>query len=140
LKTLHFFTRLIAVSLLCGYAHSQTQTESQAEAEPQTKAQAEFNCPAESKKIGLAPPNGTQIKCVNEQGERHGPFWMWYSNGQMMQALHFKNGLEHGKQKAWFPNGNIMMKGVSIEGGRNKGFKYFNYYGEPVAIEFKAEQ
>ncbi|MCR8922099.1 hypothetical protein NO559_04910 [Dasania sp. GY-MA-18] len=123
MKAIHFFTRLISVSLLCAHIHAQ--------------AQADFNCPEGTKKIGVAPPSGTQVKCLNEQGERHGPFWMWYSNGQMMQALQFKNGLEHGKQQAWFPNGNLMMEGVSIDGSRNKGFKYFNYYGEPVDIEFK---
>lgn len=98
---------------------------------------AEFDCPAGTKKQGLAPPRGSQVKCVNESGEQQGPFWMWYASGQMMQALNFKNGIEHGKQRAWFPNGQLMMEGVSIEGGRNKGFKYFNYYGEPIQIEFK---
>lgn len=103
-------------------------------------ALAEYDCPAGTKKRGLAPPKGYQVKCINENDERNGPFWMWYRNGQMMQALNFKNGKEHGKQQAWFPNGNVMMEGVSVEGARNTGFKYFNYFGEPVSLEFKTEQ
>ena len=100
----------------------------------------DYSCPEGSKKIGLAPPQGYQVKCVDENGAQHGPYWMWYRSGQIMQALNFKNGLEHGKQKAWFPNGNVMMEGVSVEGARNKGFKYFNYFGAPVKLEFKTEQ
>lgn len=101
---------------------------------------AEYDCPEGTKKQGLSPPKGYQVKCVNSNGKRNGPFWMWYRNGQMMQAFSFKNGKEHGRQEAWFPNGNVMMKGVSIDGARNKGFKYFNYFGEPVALEFKKNE
>ena len=103
----------------------------------QLNAYAEYDCPENTKKIGVPPPKGTQVKCVNAQNQQHGPFWLWYGNGQMMQALNFKNGKEHGKQKAWFPNGNLMMEGVSIEGKRYQGFKYFNYFGEPVELNFE---
>lgn len=97
---------------------------------------AEFDCPENTIKQGNPPPISNQVKCVDSEGLQDGPFWMWYGNGQLMQSLHFKHGKEHGKQQAWFPNGNPMMEGVSIEGKRYQGFKYFNYNGEPVTLEF----
>lgn len=100
-------------------------------------ATGDYSCPEGTKQIGEPPPKSNQVKCVNQQDEQDGPYWQWYGNGQLMQAMNFKNGLEHGKQKAWFPNGNLMMEGVSVEGKRYQGFKYFNYHGEPVEIKIK---
>ena len=97
---------------------------------------AEFDCPDGTNKLGAEPPRSDQVKCINADGKQHGPFWMWYGNGQMMQSLNYKNGKEHGKQQAWFPNGKVMMDGISVEGIRYEGFKYFNYHGEPVELEF----
>lgn len=56
-----------------------------------------------------------------------------------MSERHMKNGREHGRQRSWWPNGQLMMEGISVDGSRYKGFKYWGVDGTPSIIDVKTE-
>jgi MORN repeat protein len=100
-------------------------------------AAAEFSCPEGTELQGKAPPDGLELKCVLADGSLHGPYQHWYSNGQLMQSLHYDHGKEHGEQKAWWPNGQKMMEGTSMNGKRYQGFRYWDISGKESSIQFE---
>lgn len=100
-------------------------------------AGAEFSCPEGTELRGKAPPDGLEQKCVLTDGTLHGPYMHWYGSGQLMQSLHFDHGKEHGEQKAWWPNGNKMMEGTSMNGKRYQGFRYWDISGQESSLQFE---
>ncbi len=50
-----------------------------------------------------------------------------------------RNGKEHGRQRSWWPNGQLMMEGISYEGNRYKGFKYWSIDGKPTELNIETE-
>ena len=40
------------------------------------------------------------------------------------------HGREHGEIRAWWPNGQLMMRGQSIYGNRYRQFEYWDMNGE----------
>ena len=99
-----------------------------------------LECPEGSQLQGLPPPDGRELKCVLPDGTLHGPYKYWYSNGQLMQFLHYERDQEHGEQKSWWPNGQRMMEGTSMNGKRYKGFRYWGINGKESAIQFETIQ
>ncbi len=104
---------------------------------PLQLAAADISCPDGATLQGQTPPQGTELKCVLPDGTLHGPYKHWYSNGQLMQQLHYDHGREHGEQSAWWPNGQLMMQGISMHGKRYQGFHYWNMQGEEANIQFE---
>lgn len=102
-----------------------------------TAAASERPCPEGSERHGQAPPAGNEVKCVLPDGTLHGPSQHWYSNGQLMDSLTYDHGREHGEQKAWWPNGRKMMEGVSMDGKRYQGFRYWDISGRESKIQFE---
>jgi hypothetical protein len=96
-------------------------------------------CPAGTQPSGAAPPAAYEWKCVTADGVAEGPWLTWYASGQLLSERHMKRGREHGRQRSWWPNGQLMMDGVSVEGHRYQGFKYWTITGEPTRIEVQAE-
>jgi hypothetical protein len=99
-----------------------------------------LDCPEGTQLQGQQPPEGNELKCVLPDGALHGPYKYWYSNGQLMQFLHYDHNLEHGEQKSWWPNGQIMMDGISMNGKRYQGFRYWDINGKESALEFETIQ
>jgi hypothetical protein len=97
----------------------------------------ELACPEKTSLSGKKPPEGFEQFCVLTDGIKHGPYKHWYSNGQLMEWLHYKNGKEHGEQTAWWPNGQMMMRGESVNGKRYRSFEYWDVAGNPRELEVK---
>jgi hypothetical protein len=100
-------------------------------------ADATLDCPEGTTLKGDAPPKGRELRCENADGKLHGPYKRWYGNGQLNQLMHYQDGIEHGQQEAWWPNGNPMMRGISVNGERFKGYEYFDMNGNKINVEFK---
>lgn len=105
-----------------------------------TAEDSSIKCAASNTMQGAKFPEGTEYYCVNKEGIKDGAYMSWYGSGQLMQHLHYKKGKEHGKQQAWWPNGKMMMDGISMEGIRYEGFKYWDIFGRPSSIEFSDKQ
>lgn len=147
-----FFINITAISLLSLWltaCNQQPINSTEDKTKPSTTASISpatnttnaltINCTPEQTQMGNAPPTGLEIYCVNSEGQKEGLYLAWYNNTQLMQRLHYKNGKEHGKQQAWWPNGKLMMEGISMEGVRYKGFKYWDVMGRASTIEFQAQ-
>jgi hypothetical protein len=50
-----------------------------------------------------------------------------------------KDGVEHGQQRGWWPNGQLMLEGISVNGTRYKGFKYWGIDGTPTDLGIQPE-
>jgi hypothetical protein len=51
------------------------------------------------------------------RGKRHGPEIHWYDNGQRWIERHYRDGLETGIHRAWYPDGSVkFLKSFSNEG------------------------
>ncbi len=79
-------------------------------------------------------------KCVTyASGLAEGPWLTWYSSGQLQSERSMKLGREHGRQRSWWPNGQLMMEGISYEGSRYKGFKYWSITGAPAELNIETQ-
>ena len=107
--------------------------------QPALAADALPDCPPGTHATGTAPPVGFEWRCDNASGVPEGPWLTWYADGKLMSERHMKNGREHGRQRSWWPNGQLMMEGISVEGNRFKGFKYWGIDGAPSNIDVKTE-
>ena len=96
-------------------------------------------CPAGTHATGKAPPAGLEWRCDNANNVPEGPWLTWYADGTLLSERHMKNGREHGRQRSWWPNGQLMMEGISVDGNRYKGFKYWGIDGTPSNIDVKTE-
>jgi len=97
------------------------------------------DCPTGAHATGKSPPAGLEWRCDNASDVPEGPWLTWYADGTLMSERHMKNGREHGRQRSWWPNGQLMMEGVSVDGNRYKGFKYWGVDGTPSNIDIKTE-
>lgn len=96
-------------------------------------------CPKDTHAEGAAPPTGLERKCVTANGLAEGPWLTWYSSGQLLSERTMKLGREHGRQRSWWPNGQLMMEGISYEGSRYKGFKYWSITGAPAELNIETQ-
>lgn len=96
-------------------------------------------CPAGAHAVGKAPPDGFEWRCENTAGKVEGPWLLWYEDGRPMSERHMKDGVEHGRQRGWWPNGQLMLEGVSVNGSRYKGFKYWGIDGTPTDLGIQPE-
>lgn len=96
-------------------------------------------CPAGTHAVGKAPPEGFEWRCENASGKVEGPWLLWYEDGRPMSERHMKDGVEHGRQRGWWPNGQLMLEGVSVNGSRYKGFKYWSFDGTPTDLGIQPE-
>ena len=56
-----------------------------------------------------------------------------------MSERNRKLGKEHGRQRSWWPNGQLMMEGISVDGNRYKGFKYWSITGQQTDLNIETE-
>jgi hypothetical protein len=91
-------------------------------------------CPSGTHAVGKAPPDGHEWRCENAAGKVDGPWLLWYEDGRPMSERTMKNGVEHGRQRGWWPNGQLMLEGISVDGSRYKGFKYWGFDGTPTDL------
>ncbi len=56
-----------------------------------------------------------------------------------MSERNMKLGKEHGRQRSWWPNGQLMMEGISVDGNRYKGFKYWSITGQQTDLNIETE-
>lgn len=96
---------------------------------------AEESCPAGTFAVGAAPPQGFEQKCVLPDGRAHGPWRIWYPDGQRMSETAMDHGREHGDVRAWWPNGQLMMHGQFIQGHRYRQARYWDMDGVPRVVE-----
>lgn len=96
-------------------------------------------CPPQAYAVGKAPPDGFDWHCETAAGVAEGPWLRWYDNGTPQSERQMKNGLEHGRQRAWWPNGQLMLDGVSVDGNRYKGFKYWGIDGTPSDLGIRPD-
>jgi hypothetical protein len=104
-----------------------------------TAAAQPLACPADHVAQGQQPPAGLEWKCTTKDGVVDGLWVTWYNDKQMLSERHMKLGKEHGRQRSWWPNGQLMMEGVSVDGHRYQGFKYWAVDGTPTQLEIKTE-
>lgn len=97
------------------------------------------SCPEGSHVTGQSPPKGFEWRCDNAAGVPEGPWLTWYDDGSPMSERHMKNGREHGRQRSWWPNGQLMMEGISVDGNRYSGFKYWGIDGAPTSLGIKKD-
>jgi antitoxin component YwqK of YwqJK toxin-antitoxin module len=76
-----------------------------------------------------------QSKTSYENGKKHGPFTMWYSNGQVFEEFEFSNGIMRGTLKKWYKNGNLQELSDMSEHGYYCG-NYEKWYenGQPKVV------
>jgi len=98
-----------------------------------------YTCPPGHQEQGRQPPAGLEWKCTTRDGVVDGPWVTWYDDHQLLSERNMKLGKEHGRQRMWWPNGQLMMEGVSVEGHRYQGFKYWSVDGTPTELEIQAE-
>ena len=98
-----------------------------------------LSCPEPAQPVGASPPAAFELKCALADGTAHGPWLSWYESGELMSRHNMRNGVEHGLQEGWWPNGARMMRGISVDGHRYQGFEYWNLQGEPVDLEVEAQ-
>ncbi|HSB96955.1 MAG TPA: hypothetical protein VLC91_10925 [Spongiibacteraceae bacterium] len=96
-------------------------------------------CPADHIAQGNQPPAGLEWKCTTKAGVVDGLWRTWYNDRQLLSERQMKLGKEHGRQRMWWPNGQLMMEGVSVDGHRYQGFKYWAADGTPTQLEIKTE-
>lgn len=94
----------------------------------------EPGCPDGSRSVGAAPPAGLERYCLDARDQAQGTWLNWYESGQMMSARQMRDGREHGLQRSWWPNGQLMMEGVSMEGQRVQGFRYWSITGQAATL------
>ena len=63
-------------------------------------------CPTGATRRGTAFPRGRSVWC-EEAGVHHGPYAMWYANGQLMRRGFTDHGVLQGKQVSWYANGQM---------------------------------
>lgn len=97
------------------------------------------SCPPDHIAQGNQPPAGREWKCTTKDGIPDGPWLTWYDEHQLLSERHMKLGKEHGRQRMWWPNGQLMMEGVSVEGHRYQGFRYWTIDGVPTELEVQTE-
>ncbi len=100
---------------------------------------APLTCPADHIAQGKPPPAGHEWKCTTKDGIVDGLWLTWYGDKQLLSERHMKLGKEHGPQRMWWPNGQLMMDGISVEGHRYQGFKYWSADGKPAQLEVQTE-
>lgn len=102
-------------------------------------AEEQRTCPPDHIEQGRQPPAGLEWKCTTPDGVPDGPWLTWYDDRQLQSERTMKRGKEHGRQRMWWPNGQLMMEGVSVDGHRYQGFKYWAVDGTPTELEIRAE-
>lgn len=85
-------------------------------------------------------PNPSSIKIVESNyvnGVRHGVQKKWYPNGQLFKEMNINMGVEEGMQKAWRANGKLYIN-YEAKNGRIFGLKKANlcYALEDEEVQF----
>lgn len=106
---------------------------------PGTSASDPTACPKDHVVEGAQPPKGLEWKCTTKDGVVDGAWLTWYDDHQLLSERTMKLGKEHGRQRMWWPNGQLMMEGISVDGHRYKGFKYWTMDGAPTELEVETE-
>lgn len=77
------------------------------------------------------------ITPINEKGERHGYWELYYSNGNIWIKRDYVNGIAHGLFEEYYHNGNLWYTGVFVNGERQGlWLLYEPYSGEIIEQTF----
>ena len=84
-------------------------------------------CPEGSEIVGDPPPAGRErycaIKSKDGQQIKHGPYEMWYPDGQQRTEGRYTKGLKDGHFTTWYRTGMVHMKESYVEGYRDGVFE-----------------
>ena len=72
------------------------------------------------------------IKPYNEQGNPHGYWEVYWSNGQLSYKGNYVNGKEHGYWEVYYDNGQLSYKGNFVDGKQNGYWVYYHYNGKLI--------
>jgi antitoxin component YwqK of YwqJK toxin-antitoxin module len=67
------------------------------------------------------------------QDERHGPFSIWHSNGQLARQGEYHRDQPVGKVAAWFPNGQQQLEGQYADGRQSGIWTWWHENGQRAA-------
>ena len=56
---------------------------------------------------------------VDEQGQKHGTYQLWYDNGQLMIRKEYVNGDLNGTYQSWYNNGQLCERSEWVNGKRH---------------------
>ena len=68
------------------------------------------------------------ITPINEKGNSHGLWEVYWSNGQLMYKANYVNGKQHGYWEVYWDNGQLSSKGNFVNGKRHGYFE--DYYSD----------
>lgn len=68
---------------------------------------------------------------VNEQGNKHGEYKMYYTNGKLYKKCRYVNGILHGNYKTWYYDGTPWSTGKLVNGELHGEYKTWYSDGTP---------
>jgi antitoxin component YwqK of YwqJK toxin-antitoxin module len=71
----------------------------------------------------------SKINQYNENGQPHGLWEYYYSNGKLCYKGTYVNGQHHGLWEHYYSNGQLCYKGTCVNGKRYGLWKYYNEDG-----------
>ena len=72
---------------------------------------------------------------INDNGERHGPWEDYYTNGNILSKLNYINGKFHGLYESYYSNGKLWYK-VNYVNGVEHGLSEWYSNGEFYLKEY----
>jgi len=76
----------------------------------------ETRCPAGARFRGSVPPEGLEVWCARDDGERDGIAIRWHANGRRAFLGTYQDGVLHGAATEWLPDGRIWRQAVYDHG------------------------
>lgn len=73
-------------------------------------------CPPGATFRGDGPPTGRKAWCEDAEGRQHGPYTMWFADGERGLQGSYKAGALHGPWTRWYENGQIEQTGAYVDG------------------------
>ena len=67
------------------------------------------------------------ITPINDKGERHGYWEVYYSNGQLYTKGNYVNGKPHGSWEVYYDNGLLSSKGNYVAGKLHGSWEFYYY-------------
>lgn len=72
-------------------------------------------CPSGTEQLGAEPPEGDMSWCVDNDGNKHGPYKTWYENGKIESEGEYSKGVRIGTWRYWSPSGKLERTEVRVD-------------------------
>ena len=72
----------------------------------------------------------------NEQGEKHGPWETYDTNGKLWSKANYLNDVLHGPLEWYYPNGKVSIKANYLNGKLHGPREYYYSNGKLDEIEY----